>query len=52
MDGTPNAEATPFLVEKLTEDSARIDQARRDLRRTSEVLDGVIQAACGTESEQ
>ncbi|MBF6298424.1 MerR family transcriptional regulator [Nocardia amamiensis] len=52
VDGTPNAQATPFLVEKLTEERARIDQALRDLRRTSEVLDGVIRAAGGAESGQ
>lgn len=44
-DGTPNASATPFLVDKLTEERARIDQAMRDLQRTSEVLDCIIGAA-------
>ncbi|WP_067467405.1 MerR family transcriptional regulator [Nocardia amamiensis] len=52
VDGTPNVQATPFLVEKLTEERARIDQALRDLRRTSEVLDGVIRAAGGAEPGQ
>ncbi|MFR9767680.1 MerR family transcriptional regulator [Nocardia sp. SC052] len=52
VDGTPNARATPFLVEKLTEERARIDQAMRDLRRTGDVLDGIIQAAGGEASEQ
>lgn len=52
VDGTPNAMATPFLVEKLTEERARIDQAMRDLRRTGEVLDGIIRAAGGEAAEQ
>ncbi|MEU2105400.1 MerR family transcriptional regulator [Nocardia sp. NPDC019255] len=52
VDGTPNAMATPFLVEKLTEERARIDQAMRDLRRTSDVLDGIIRAAGGEAAEQ
>ncbi|MCC3328577.1 MerR family transcriptional regulator [Nocardia abscessus] len=52
VDGTPNARATPFLVEKLTEERARIDQAMRDLRRTSDVLDGIIRAAGGAATEQ
>ncbi|MEV0337895.1 MerR family transcriptional regulator [Nocardia sp. NPDC050713] len=46
-DGSPSAEATPFLVEKLTEERARIDRALRDLHRTCEVLDSVIRAAGG-----
>ncbi|PXX66881.1 DNA-binding transcriptional MerR regulator [Nocardia tenerifensis] len=49
VDGTPNATATPFLVEKLTEERERIEQAMRDLDRTREVLDGVIRAASGIE---
>ncbi|WP_063023339.1 MerR family transcriptional regulator [Nocardia niwae] len=52
VDGTPNARATPFLVDKLTEERARIDQAMRDLRRTSDVLDGIIRAAGGEAAEQ
>lgn len=52
VDGTPNAMATPFLVEKLTEERARIDQAMRDLRRTGDVLDGIIRAAGGEAAEQ
>ncbi|MEU2087140.1 MerR family transcriptional regulator [Nocardia beijingensis] len=52
VDGTPNAMATPFLVEKLAEERARIDQAMRDLRRTGEVLDGIIRAAGGEAAEQ
>ncbi|WP_043719020.1 MerR family transcriptional regulator [Nocardia asiatica] len=52
VDGTPNARATPFLVDKLTEERARIDQAMRDLRRTGDVLDGIIRAAGGAPAEQ
>ncbi|QIS08529.1 MerR family transcriptional regulator [Nocardia arthritidis] len=46
-DGTPNAAATPFLVDKLTEERSRIDQALRDMHRTRAVLDGIIEAASG-----
>ncbi|WP_327112152.1 hypothetical protein OHB12_27830 [Nocardia sp. NBC_01730] len=52
LDGTPNALATPFLVERLTEELARIDQAMHDRRRTSDMLDGIIQAAGGEAPEQ
>ncbi|MGK8510551.1 MerR family transcriptional regulator [Nocardia asiatica] len=52
VDGTPNARATPFLLDKLTEERARIDQAMRDLRRTGNVLDGIIRAAGGAPAEQ
>ncbi|MEU7630819.1 MerR family transcriptional regulator [Nocardia sp. NPDC049220] len=51
-DGTPNARATPFLVQKLTEERARIDRAMQDLRRTGTVLDGIIRAAGGEAPEQ
>ncbi|WP_405167485.1 MerR family transcriptional regulator [Nocardia sp. NBC_01499] len=47
VDGTPNAAATPFLVRKLTGERERIEQALRDLDRTREVLDSVIEAASG-----
>ncbi|WP_433661476.1 MerR family transcriptional regulator [Nocardia sp. CA-128927] len=47
VDGTPTASATPFLVEKLTGERERIEQAMRDLDRTRAVLDDVIQAASG-----
>ncbi|MEV0708145.1 MerR family transcriptional regulator [Nocardia aurea] len=47
VDGAPNATATPFLVDKLTEERVRIQQALDDLHRTSEVLDGVLRAAGG-----
>lgn len=46
-DGAPNATATPFLVDKLTEERARIQQALDDLHRTRDVLDGVLRAASG-----
>ncbi|RJO78731.1 MerR family transcriptional regulator [Nocardia panacis] len=49
-DGTPNAAATPFLVDKLTEERERIAQALADMRRTAEVLDGVLAAARGSAS--
>jgi hypothetical protein len=39
-------------VERLTEERTRIDQAMRDLRRTSDVLDGIIRAAGAGASEQ
>ncbi len=45
VDGTPNAAATPLLLERLTEERERIELAMRDLQRTHEVLDGVIDAA-------
>ncbi|MFE9582531.1 MerR family transcriptional regulator [Nocardia sp. NPDC006044] len=47
VDGTPNAAATPFLVERLTGERERIEQAMRDLQRTHDVLDSVIHAASG-----
>ncbi|MFI6997415.1 MerR family transcriptional regulator [Nocardia sp. NPDC050175] len=47
VDGSPNAAATPFLVQKLTGERERIEQAMRDLDRTREVLDSVIEAASG-----
>lgn len=47
VDGMPDAGTTPFLVDKLTEERARIDRAVRDLLRTREVLDGVPAAAGG-----
>ncbi|VFB00411.1 MerR family transcriptional regulator [Nocardia cyriacigeorgica] len=46
-DGTPNATATPFLAETLVAERERIDACIRDLHRTREVLDEVIQAAQG-----
>ncbi|TLF60635.1 MerR family transcriptional regulator [Nocardia cyriacigeorgica] len=46
-DGTPNATATPFLAETLVAERDRIDACIRDLHRTREVLDEVIQAAQG-----
>ncbi|QIS01467.1 MerR family transcriptional regulator [Nocardia brasiliensis] len=45
VDGTPNASATPLLLERLTEERRRIEQALRDLQSTQQVLDGVIHAA-------
>ncbi|ASF10322.1 putative MerR family transcriptional regulator [Nocardia brasiliensis NBRC 14402] len=45
VDGTPNAAATPLLLERLTEERRRIEQALRDLQSTQQVLDGVIHAA-------
>ncbi|MBF6159308.1 MerR family transcriptional regulator [Nocardia cyriacigeorgica] len=47
VDGTPNATATPFLAETLVAERERIDACIRDLHRTREVLDEVIQAAQG-----
>ncbi|WP_067651277.1 MerR family transcriptional regulator [Nocardia harenae] len=46
-DGTPNAAATPFLVDKLTAERERIDRALRDLHHTRDVLDAVLRAAGG-----
>lgn len=47
VDGTPNTPATPFLAETLVAERERIDACIRDLHRTREVLDEVIQAAQG-----
>jgi len=39
-------------VEKLTEERDRIQQALRDLHRTSELLDDVIEAASASHPAQ
>lgn len=46
-DGTPNASATPFLLESLVAERRRIDSCLRDLEVTRGVLDEVIAAAGG-----
>ncbi|RDI63079.1 MerR family transcriptional regulator [Nocardia pseudobrasiliensis] len=46
-DGSPSELATPLLTETLAAERDRIDASIRDLHRTREVLDGVIQAARG-----
>lgn len=48
-DGSPNATATPFLVDTLTAERARIDACIKDLYRTRAALDDVISAAAGPE---
>ncbi|MFG3254074.1 MerR family transcriptional regulator [Streptomyces sp. NPDC048172] len=46
-DGGPAETATPWLVEQLEAERARIDCSIRDLRRTRSVLDEVITTAAG-----
>ncbi len=46
-DGTPAETATPWLTETLAAERDRIDAAVKDLLRTRDVLDGVINAAKG-----
>ncbi|QES44022.1 MULTISPECIES: MerR family transcriptional regulator [Streptomyces] len=44
-DGGPSASATPWLVDELTEERARIDRQVAELLRARDVLDEVITAA-------
>ncbi|MGW7080563.1 MerR family transcriptional regulator [Streptomyces sp. NPDC054866] len=46
-DGGPSEKATPWLVDELTEERARIDRQVADLLRAREVLNEVITAATG-----
>ncbi|MFF3331437.1 MerR family transcriptional regulator [Streptomyces sp. NPDC002888] len=46
-DGGPSAVATPKLVENLTSERERIDRMIRDLVRSRDTLDEVIQVAQG-----
>ncbi|MBM7170462.1 MerR family transcriptional regulator [Streptomyces sp. G44] len=46
-DGGPSELATPWLVDELTGERARIDRQVEDLLRAREVLDEVITAASG-----
>ncbi|WP_030620559.1 MerR family transcriptional regulator [Streptomyces sclerotialus] len=46
-DGGPAETATPWLVEQLAAERARIDRSIKDLLYTREVLDEVIAAAEG-----
>ncbi|MEV0324175.1 MerR family transcriptional regulator [Streptomyces sp. NPDC050658] len=47
-DGGPSEKATPWLVDELTQERARIDRQVADLLRAREVLDEVITAATGS----
>ncbi|WP_433728420.1 MerR family transcriptional regulator [Nocardia sp. CA-129566] len=51
-DGTPNATATPFLVDKLMQERRRIGRALEDMHRACAVLDEIISSAGGEVSEQ
>jgi len=46
-DGGPAVTATPWLVDELVSERQRIDQMIRDLERSREVLDEVIDTAAG-----
>ncbi|KHO21735.1 MerR family transcriptional regulator [Mycolicibacterium setense] len=46
-DGGPAAEATPRLLDALSAERDRIEQAIRELSTSREILDGVIDAASG-----
>ncbi|MFG2503365.1 MerR family transcriptional regulator [Streptomyces sp. NPDC048441] len=46
-DGGPSASATPWLVEELSVERARIDGMVEELLRARDVLDEVISAASG-----
>ncbi|MFI9030018.1 MerR family transcriptional regulator [Streptomyces sp. NPDC053560] len=46
-DGGPAETATPWLVEQLTAERARVDRSIKDLLYTREVLDEVIATAAG-----
>lgn len=47
QDGGPSASATPWLVDQLAEERARIDRQVDGLLRARQVLDEVITAATG-----
>jgi DNA-binding transcriptional MerR regulator len=51
-DGTPNATATPFLVDQLMRERRRIGRALEDMHRACEVLDDIIRSAGGEVPEQ
>lgn len=46
-DGGPAVTATPWLVEELIAERHRIEQTIRDLERSRDVLDEVIDTAAG-----
>ncbi|MET8876866.1 hypothetical protein [Nocardia sp. NPDC004604] len=51
-DGSPNATATPFLVDNLVHERKRIGRALEDMHRACAVLDEIISSAGGAASEQ
>ncbi|QHB99876.1 MerR family transcriptional regulator [Epidermidibacterium keratini] len=47
VDGGPSESATPWLVEELSSQRGRLNDAICDLQRSRDVLDEVIEAARG-----